>query len=69
MQHRAAIELQVSDRYSLEVSPVLGKWGVIVYKLPARHVVTEDIYPERWRAVARAHDFRRLFETRERKAA
>lgn len=70
MQHRrSSTQLLVGDRYRIEVSPLLGKWGVVVYELPGEYVITEDLYPDRWQAVARAHDFRRLLETGARKAA
>jgi len=63
------MQLLVDHHYRIDVSPVLGKWAVVVYELPDERIVTDDLYPDRWQAVARAHDFRRLLEKGARKAA
>lgn len=54
------LTLNATDKYEIEVRPVLQKWSVVVYELPARKVVTEDSYPSREQAVGRAHDFRAI---------
>ena len=66
---RSTVQLLVGDRYRIDVLPLLGKWAVVVYELPGESIVTDDLYPDRWQAVARAHDFRRLLEMGARKAA
>ena len=40
------------------------KWCVTVYQLPDKNILAQDFFPERWRAMARAQDFVRLLNQR-----
>jgi hypothetical protein len=59
------LTLSATDKYEIQVSPILQKWVVVVYELPDRKVITEDSFPRRETAVARAHDFRAIIVNRE----
>src|SRR5205085_10686111 len=48
----------------VEVSRTLNKWCVTVYQLPDRSILAQDFFPERWKALARAQDFVRLLNQR-----
>jgi hypothetical protein len=53
--------------FEVEVSRTLNKWCVTVYQLPDRQILAQDFFPERWKALARAQDFTRLLNQRNRK--
>ena len=53
--------------FEVEVSRTLSKWCVTVYQLPDRTILAQDFFPERWKALARAQDFVRLLNQRNRK--
>ncbi|MGH7912908.1 MAG: hypothetical protein ACREQM_13200 [Candidatus Dormibacteraceae bacterium] len=50
--------------FEIEVSRTLQKWCVTVYQLPDKNILAQDFFPERWRAMARAQDFVRLLNQR-----
>ena len=50
--------------FEVEVTRTLQKWCVTVYQLPARDILAQDFFPERWKALARAQDFIRLLNQR-----
>ena len=51
----------------MEVTRTLQKWCVTVYQLPNRDILAQDFFPERWKALARAQDFIRLLNQRNKK--
>jgi hypothetical protein len=53
--------------FEVEVTRTLNKWCVTVYQLPGRVNLAQDFFPERWKAVARAQDFVRLLNQRNRR--
>ena len=53
--------------FEVEVTRTLNKWCVTVYQLPDRATLAQDFFPERWKALARAQDFVRLLNQRNRK--
>ncbi len=53
--------------FEVEVARPLNKWCVTVYQLPDREVLAQDFFPERWKALARAQDFTRLLNQRNKK--
>jgi hypothetical protein len=53
--------------FEVEVTRTLNKWCVTVYQLPNRDILAQDFFPERWKALARAQDFIRLLNQRNRK--
>jgi len=53
--------------FEVEVTRTLQKWCVTVYQLPNRDILAQDFFPERWKALARAQDFIRLLNQRNRK--
>ncbi len=53
--------------FEVEVTRTLQKWCVTVYQLPSRETVAQDFFPERWKALARAQDFIRLLNQRNKK--
>ena len=53
--------------FEVEVSRTLSKWCVTVYQLPDRTILAQDFFPERWKALARAQDFVRRLNQRNRK--
>jgi len=55
------------NEFEVEVSRALNKWCVTVLQLSDRTVVAQDFYPERWKALARAQDFVRLLNQRNRR--
>ena len=50
--------------FEVEVARTLNKWCVTVYQLPDRTILAQDFFPERWKALARAQDFVRLLNQR-----
>ncbi len=52
--------------YEVEVSHTLNKWCVSVLRLADSNIVAQDFYPERWKAMARAQDFLRILNMRNR---
>ena len=50
--------------FEVEVARTLSKWCVTVYQLPDKAIVAQDFFPERWKALARAQDFVRILNTR-----
>jgi hypothetical protein len=59
------VRLVTDDQdYEIEVTPALNKWCVTVYRMPERELVTQDFFPERWKAIARSQDFLRLLNHR-----
>jgi hypothetical protein len=56
--------LNTEGDFEVEVSHTLNKWCVTVFQLPAKQVVAQDFFPERWKALARAQDFVRILNTR-----
>ena len=50
--------------FEVEVSRTLNKWCVTVYQVSDKTTVAQDFYPERWKALARAQDFLRLLNQR-----
>ena len=59
------LTLSATEKYEIQVYPVLQKWALVVYELPDRKVITEDSYPRRETAVARAHDFKSIIVNRD----
>ena len=53
--------------YAVEVEHTLNKWCVTVLELPDKKIIAQDFFPERWKALARAQDFVRLLNQRNRK--
>jgi hypothetical protein len=53
--------------FEVEVTRTLNKWCVTVYQLPNRDILAQDFFPERWKALARAQDFIRLLNQRNKK--
>lgn len=53
--------------FEIEVTRALNKWCVTVYQLPDRNQLAQDFFPERWKALARAQDFVRLLNQRNRR--
>jgi hypothetical protein len=52
--------------FEVEVSHTLNKWCVSVLRLEDSSTVAQDFYPERWKAMARAQDFLRILNMRNR---
>ncbi|MHB1854890.1 MAG: hypothetical protein HKL89_07900 [Candidatus Dormibacteraeota bacterium] len=52
--------------FEVEVSHTLNKWCVSVLRLADSSIVAQDFYPERWKAMARAQDFLRILNMRNR---
>ncbi|HEY6538821.1 MAG TPA: hypothetical protein VI138_07285 [Candidatus Dormibacteraeota bacterium] len=52
--------------FEVEVSHTLNKWCVSVLRLEDSSIVAQDFYPERWKAMARAQDFLRILNMRNR---
>lgn len=50
--------------YEVEVARTLNKWCVTVYQVADRAILAQDFFPERWKALARAQDFLRLLNQR-----
>ena len=59
--------LTLENDYEVEVARTLNKWCVTVYQLPDRLILAQDFFPERWKALARAQDFTRLLNQRNKK--
>jgi hypothetical protein len=59
--------LTLENDYEVEVARTLNKWCVTVYQLPDRQILAQDFFPERWKALARAQDFTRLLNQRNKK--
>ena len=60
-----AVRYQTADLdYEVEVSRTLNKWCVTVYQASDRAILAQDFFPERWKALARAQDFVRLLNQR-----
>lgn len=55
--------------FEVEVSHTLNKWCVSVLRLADSSIVAQDFYPERWKAMARAQDFLRILNMRNRPGA
>ncbi|MGH7692647.1 MAG: hypothetical protein ACRENY_05295 [Candidatus Dormibacteria bacterium] len=55
--------------FEVEVSHTLNKWCVSVLRLADASIVAQDFYPERWKAMARAQDFLRILNMRNRPGA
>ncbi len=53
--------------FEVEVSRTLNKWCVTVYQQPDRQILVQDFFPERWKAHARAQDFIRILNQRNKK--
>ncbi len=56
--------LTAENDFEVEVTRTLNKWCVTVYQLPNRDILAQDFFPERWKALARAQDFIRLLNQR-----
>src|SRR5205807_8478207 len=56
--------LTAENDFEVEVTRTLNKWCVTVYQLPDRDILAQDFFPERWKALARAQDFIRLVNQR-----
>lgn len=52
--------------FEVEVSHTLNKWCVSVMRLSDSSIVAQDFFPERWKAMARAQDFLRILNMRNR---
>lgn len=59
--------LTTESDFEVEVARTLQKWCVTVYQLPDRQTVAQDFFPERWKALARAQDFIRLLNQKNKK--
>jgi hypothetical protein len=59
--------LTLENDYEVEVARTLNKWCVTVYQLPDRQILAQDFFPERWKALARAQDFTRLLNQKNKK--
>jgi hypothetical protein len=59
--------LTAENDFEVEVTRTLNKWCVTVYQLPTRDILAQDFFPERWKALARAQDFIRLLNQRNKK--
>ena len=57
-EDRVVRYLNTEGDFEVEVSHTLNKWCVTVFQLPAKQVVAQDFFPERWKALARAQDCR-----------
>ncbi len=53
--------------FEVEVSRTLNKWCVTASQLRDRQILAQDFFPERWKALARAQDFTRLLNQRNKK--
>ncbi len=60
--------LNTEGDFEVEVSHTLNKWCVTVFQLPSKQVVAQDFFPERWKALARAQDFVRILNSRNKPA-
>jgi len=60
--------LNTEGDFEVEVSHTLNKWCVTVFQLPGKQVVAQDFFPERWKALARAQDFVRILNSRNKPA-
>ena len=65
-EERAVRYLTTDNEFVVEVARTLQKWCVTVYQADGRTVITQDFFPERWKALARAQDFVRLLNQRKR---
>lgn len=63
-EDRVVRYLNTEGDFEVEVARTLNKWCVSVYQLPSRQVVAQDFFPERWKALARAQDFVRILNSR-----
>jgi hypothetical protein len=63
-EDRVVRYLNTEGDFEVEVSHTLNKWCVTVFQLPAKQVVAQDFFPERWKALARGQDFLRLLNQR-----
>ncbi len=63
-EDRVVRYLNTEGDFEVEVSHTLNKWCVTVFQLPSKQVVAQDFFPERWKALARAQDFVRILNTR-----
>ncbi|HYS01719.1 MAG TPA: hypothetical protein VEQ12_04805 [Candidatus Limnocylindria bacterium] len=63
-EDRVVRYLNTEGDFEVEVSHTLNKWCVTVFQLPSRAVVAQDFFPERWKALARAQDFVRILNSR-----
>ena len=63
-EDRVVRYLNTEGDFEVEVSHTLNKRSVTVFKMPSKQVVAQDIFPERWKALARAQDFVRILNTR-----
>ena len=63
-EDRVVRYLNTEGDFEVEVSHTLNKWCVTVFQLPSKPVVAQDFFPERWKALARAQDFVRILNTR-----
>src|SRR3981189_2556276 len=63
-EDRVVRYLNTEGDFEVEVSHPLNKWCVTVFQLPSKQVVAQDFFPERWKALARAQDFVRILNTR-----
>jgi hypothetical protein len=61
--------ITAENDFEVEVTRTLQKWCVTVYQLPNRDILAQDFFPERWKALARAQDFIRLLNQRNKKEA
>ena len=59
--------ITAENDFEVEVTRTLQKWCVTVYQLPNRDILAQDFFPERWKALARAQDFIRLLNQRNKK--
>src|SRR5438552_6165197 len=63
-EDRVVRYLNTEGDFEVEVSHTLNKCCVTVFQLPSKQVVSQDFFPERWEALARAQDFVRSLNTR-----
>jgi len=59
--------LTTDSDFEVEVARTLQKWCVTVYQMSDRQTLAQDFFPERWKALARAQDFVRLLNQRNKK--
>jgi len=67
-EDRVVRYLNTEGDFEVEVSHTLNKWCVTVFQLPSKQVVAQDFFPERWKALARAQDFVRILNSRNKPA-
>src|SRR5439155_23182996 len=63
-EDRVVRYLNTEGDFEVEPSHTLNKWCVTVFQLPSKQVVAQDFFPARWKALARAQDFVRILNTR-----